>query len=53
MLFYATEFGYYLTKYDVAPQIYDNELYNNNMKVLSYTLGKRFDRKYFNDILKR
>lgn len=53
LAFYGTEFGYYSTKYSVAPQIYDNELYNNNMKVLSYTLGKRFDRKYFTDILKR
>lgn len=53
LAFYGTEFGYYSTMYDVVPQIYDRQLYNNNMKVLSYTLGKRFDRKYFTDILQR
>lgn len=51
--YYGTEFGYYSIKYDVFPRIYDKELFNNNMKVLSYTLGKRFDRKYFSDILTR
>lgn len=53
LAFYGTEFGYYSNKYNIVPQIYDNELYNNNIKVLSYTLGKRFDKKYFTDILKR
>ena len=52
LAFYGTDFGYYSTRYNIIPQIYNTELYNNNMKILSYTLGKRFDRKYFTDILK-
>lgn len=53
LAFYGTEFGYYSTKYDLAFQIYDKELFNNNVKVLSYTLGNKFDKKFFIDILKR
>lgn len=52
LAFYGTEFGYYSTKFDLASQIYDTELFNNNIKVLSYTLGNKFDKKFFIDILK-
>ena len=53
LAYYGTEFGYYSTKWQGMPHIYDNKLFNNNIKVLSYTLGNRFDKKFFTDILKK
>ncbi len=52
LAFYGTEFGYYSTQYSSDNQIYNYELYNKNMKVLSDTLGKRFDKSYLTSILK-
>ena len=52
LAYYGDEFGYYSLKYNPINPIYNKELFNNNMKVLSYTLGKRFDKKFFIDVLK-
>lgn len=52
LAFYGTEYGYYSTKYDIVPRIYDYELYEKNMKVLSRTLEKRFDKQYFDYLMK-
>ena len=53
LAYFGNEFGYYSNQYNVVPQIYDNELFNNNMKVLSSTLGKKFNKNFFLDILKK
>ena len=50
---YASDFGYYTVLFNRVPQIYDYKMFNNNMDVLSYTLGKRFDKKFFIDILSK
>ena len=50
---YATEFGYFSTTFKRIRQIYDYEMFNKNIKVLSYTLGNKFDRKFFVDILNK
>ena len=51
LAYYGDEFGYYSLKYNSINPIYNKELFNNNMKVLSHTLGKRFEKKFFIDIL--
>lgn len=53
LAYYGDEFGYYSLKYNSSNPIYNRELFDNNMKVLSYTLGNRFDKGYFVDILKQ
>ena len=53
LAYYGDEFGYYSLKYNSIYPIYNKELFDNNMKVLSYTLGKRFDKKFFIDVLKK
>ena len=53
LAYYGNEFGYNSLKYNVINPIYNRELFDNNMKVLSYTLGNRFDKKFFVDILNR
>ena len=53
LAYYGDEFGYYSLKYNSIYPIYNKELFDNIMKVLSYTLGKRFDKKFFIDVLKK
>ena len=38
-------------KYKMNSGIIDKKVFNENMSVLSYTLGNKFDRKFFIDIL--
>ena len=51
LAYFGNEFGYFSTKYNVVHQIYNDELFDNNVKVLSYSLGKKFDRHFFKQIL--
>lgn len=51
LAYFGNEFGYFSTRYDLVNQIYNDELFENNMEVLSYTLGKRFDKRFFKQIL--
>lgn len=53
LAYYGDEFGYFSLKYNSINPIYNRELFDNNMKVLSYTLGKKFDKKFFIDVLKK
>ena len=53
LAYYGDEFGYYSLKYNSINPIYNRELFDNNMKVLSYTLENKFDKKFFMDILKK
>ena len=48
---YVSDLGYYSTVFNNVPQIYDHKLFNENMNVLSYTLGNKFDKSFFVDIL--
>ena len=50
---YGTDLGYYSIIFKTIPQIYDYSFFNKNMKVLSYTLGNKFDLKYFKYILNK
>lgn len=53
LAYYGDDFGYHSVKYNFAPAIYDHELFENNMKVLTYTLGKRFDKSFFVELLEK
>lgn len=51
LAFFGDGFGYNSMKSHVYPLIYDEELFNKNINVLSYKLGEKFNRKYFTNIL--
>ena len=51
--YYGDDFGYHSIKYNFAPVIYDHELFENNMKVLTYTLGRKFDKSFFVELLEK
>ena len=50
--YYADDFGFSTIRYNIIHRIYNRELFERNTEVLSKTLGKRFDKRFFREVLK-